>query len=352
MDMHDPHRTARRGIQPPFHDERSRDLVLSEKQQCILRRHVYWNGLGRAGHDFGGPGCEKLAEVTAEISVGNDAQQSAGHIRNACYAETTRCHGENGVRHAGSVIDQRHSVAAMHDVAHRGQAKANGTAGMERPEAVAADVARVHDGHGERVAQRQLQGRGGRGRDVGRAGFPCCRKHQANIGMIHDERLPARCNADDRDFQGARVQKDSAQFRRVAGVRDDDQRITLHQHAEVAMRGFGRVDEHRRRAGGGQCRGDLARNMARLSHAGYDHTLGRMQDRFTGRDEIIAEGLAQATKCFRFNSHNFAAPRDDRVPICPALPYYFGRQILSPEGDGCCLLCRAAKIVALTICRG
>ena len=52
------------------------------------------------------------------------------------------------------------------------------------------------------------------------------------------------------------------------GQRDDD--VVRRDHAEIAVAGFGGVDEEGRRAGRGQRRGDLARDMAGLAQPGDD----------------------------------------------------------------------------------
>ena len=57
----------------------------------------------------------------------------------------------------------------------------------------------------------------------------------------------------------------------LAGVREQQHHVVGGDHAEVAVAGLGRVDEERRRAGGGEGGGDLAGDVAGLAHARDDH---------------------------------------------------------------------------------
>ena len=50
--------------------------------------------------------------------------------------------------------------------------------------------------------------------------------------------------------------------------------VALGDHTEVAVARFGRVQEEGGRAGARECRGDLAADVAGLSHAGDDDASG------------------------------------------------------------------------------
>ena len=65
--------------------------------------------------------------------------------------------------------------------------------------------------------------------------------------------------ADQRQAEAARMRDQVGQLRGLAGVGQRQHRIARHDHAEIAVRGLGRVDEQRGRAGGGEGGGDLAR---------------------------------------------------------------------------------------------
>ena len=77
-------------------------------------------------------------------------------------------------------------------------------------------------------------------------------------------------------------------------------RSTVLDHAQVAVAGLGRMDEHGRRAGGGQRRGDLAADVAALAHA-HDHdAAANTQYPLHGpRKALVGAGLqAQHRRCF------------------------------------------------------
>jgi hypothetical protein len=62
----------------------------------------------------------------------------------------------------------------------------------------------------------------------------------------------------------------------VAGIGQRQDGIARCDHAEIAMAGFGGVNELRRRPGRGEGRRDLARDVSALAHAGDgDPPLGR-----------------------------------------------------------------------------
>ena len=67
----------------------------------------------------------------------------------------------------------------------------------------------------------------------------------------------------------------------------------LGDHAEIAVARFARMHEQRRRAGGGEGRGDLAPDMAGLAHAGDDDAALRGADQVDRGGEGRAQPVAQ-----------------------------------------------------------
>jgi hypothetical protein len=85
---------------------------------------------------------------------------------------------------------------------------------------------------------------------------------------------------------------DHGQFAALAGIGNGDQHVLRRDHAEVAVGGFGRVQEQGRGTGRGQGRRDLAADVARLADARDDHAaLARHHQRDGARDAVV---LAQA----------------------------------------------------------
>ena len=78
----------------------------------------------------------------------------------------------------------------------------------------------------------------------------------------------------------------------LAGVGQRQHHVGVGDHAQVAVAGFARMHVERRGAGGGQGRGDLARDMAGLAHAGADHAAvaGQQQPAGIGERAVDARG--------------------------------------------------------------
>ena len=66
------------------------------------------------------------------------------------------------------------------------------------------------------------------------------------------------------------VRNQQQHFGGFAGIGDGQQHVVARDHADVAMAGFGRMHEERRRAGGGERGGDLAGDVAGFAHAADD----------------------------------------------------------------------------------
>ena len=77
----------------------------------------------------------------------------------------------------------------------------------------------------------------------------------------------------------------SQDFVGLAGIRQRQHHVGVGDHAEVAVAGFARVHVEGRRAGRGQGRGDLARDVAGLAHAGADHAAAAGQHQPAGGGE-------------------------------------------------------------------
>ena len=66
--------------------------------------------------------------------------------------------------------------------------------------------------------------------------------------------------------------------------------------AQIAMAGFGGMDEIGGRAGGGQSGGDLAGDMARFAHAADDDPALCRQHHIDGADEFAVQRGGQAPR--------------------------------------------------------
>jgi hypothetical protein len=91
----------------------------------------------------------------------------------------------------------------------------------------------------------------------------------------------------------------------VAAVAQRHQQVALDQHAEVAVRCLGGMEEERRRAGGSKRRGDLLPDDARLPNAGDDDAPLAGKDQLDGLLEALVEPLQQAFNGLQLRLQDF-----------------------------------------------
>jgi hypothetical protein len=77
------------------------------------------------------------------------------------------------------------------------------------------------------------------------------------------------------------------------GIGNGNQGIVGGDHAEVAVRRFGRMHEQRRRAGRGQRGGDLAADVAGFADAGHDDAPLAVQQQGDGLHHAVVIGQAR-----------------------------------------------------------
>ena len=81
------------------------------------------------------------------------------------------------------------------------------------------------------------------------------------------------------------------------------------------MRRLGRVDKNGRRAGGGKCRGNLARDMPRFADAGYDQLTTAGKNRFARGNECVIQRALQLAERIAPRPHDITAPAQQIVRI-------------------------------------
>ncbi len=144
------------------------------------------------------------------------------------------------------------------------------------------------------IADHRLQrGRRGGSELVG-AGLLHLGERQADVGGAAGGAVAVRGDDDELHPEATAIGDDVAQLGRLAGPGQRDDDVFGRDHAEIAMTGLAWMDEHGRRAGGGQRGGDLAADQPALPHTGDDRaTLGRV-DRVDGLYERMPQvGLPQ-----------------------------------------------------------
>ena len=151
------------------------------------------------------------------------------------------------------------------------------------------EAARLHQRHGNGIAQnKRVQRRSGR-RKVQRAGLAVDRDIE---GDLRGFRQAALCRRGHRDNPGLKPleggQKPDNLFG-LAGIGDQDHHVAAPYHAKIAMNGLGRMKEQRRRARRCQCRRNLAADQPRLAHAADNDMSTCLHHQINGRRERRAE---------------------------------------------------------------
>ena len=89
-------------------------------------------------------------------------------------------------------------------------------------------------------------------------------------GCARQIRFRIASHGDDGNAETGEVRNQQQDFRGFSGIGNRQQDVVARDHADVAMTGFGRMNEKRRGAGGGERGGDLAGDMAGFAHAADD----------------------------------------------------------------------------------
>ena len=96
------------------------------------------------------------------------------------------------------------------------------------------------------------------------------RQDEADVRLPPERRGSARGDGDERNAEALRIGDEVGKLRRLAGPGQGDDHVVRPHHAEIAVARLGGMHVMGRRAGRGEGGGDLARDVARLAHAGDD----------------------------------------------------------------------------------
>ena len=151
------------------------------------------------------------------------------------------------------------------------------------------ELPRLHQGDGKRVAKRQGRGGAGGRREAERAGFFCDDDGQVQVGLLRHARLRAAGEGDGFYAQRAHDGQHHQDFLAFTGVGDGEDGVVGGNHAEVAVSGFGGVDEEGGRAGAGERRRDFFADMSGFAEAGNDDVAARGEQQLAGGEEGCAE---------------------------------------------------------------
>jgi hypothetical protein len=187
---------------------------------------------------------------------------------------------------------------------------------MKNAEIRGREAAGLEQGDGERVAEHDLQGGRGGGRQPVGAGLARLRQHQRDIGLARQGRLRLASDRDQSDAKAPRIGQEVGELRRLARPGEGEHHIVGLDHAKIAMARLGRMHEIGGRAGRGESGGDLAPDMAGFAHAGDDDSPFRGADQGDGtlqrRAELAREGGREGIEAFSLGTEG-AQRRGDRL---------------------------------------
>src|SRR5260370_34582547 len=102
---------------------------------------------------------------------------------------------------------------------------------------------------------------------IGLAVDPRIERH---VHLRGERRLDIPQDADQKRVELAKNRNQGEKLRRCAAFRNEDYGLLRHADAEVAVRGFGGVQEHAWRSGAGEGRCQFASDVARSAASGHD----------------------------------------------------------------------------------
>jgi hypothetical protein len=132
---------------------------------------------------------------------------------------------------------------------------------------------------------------------------------------LAERRLRAARHRDQRNAEPLDDRQDRQQLGGLAGIGDRDHDVVVRQHADVAMAGFGRVQEKSRRTRARKRGGDLVADVTRFAHPGYDHATGAIVQQTACLDECGAEPTLQRRDRGNLSLQDASATRQQLVGV-------------------------------------
>ena len=189
------------------------------------------------------------------------------------------------------------------------------TARVRAGEILFAESACIQQRNGQRIPERELRRRAGRGGQVERAGLLLDPVGQHHIGVRREARLRPAGHRHQRDPQAAQGGQDGRQFGALTGIGDRQHHIARGHHPEVTVAGLAGVNEERRGAGRCQRGGDLAADVATLAHAHHHHPAAAGQHRPQRVGKGCPQLALQAEQGLRLDAQGLAGHVDGALGI-------------------------------------
>ena len=172
-------------------------------------------------------------------------------------------------------------------------------------EILTAESAGFHQGHRQRIAQRELGGGRRGGREVVRAGLLFHAHIQGVQGSFGDRAVDPSNHGDKGNLPGLQQGQELDQLRGGPALGDGDDHILLSDHAEVAVQGIGGVEECGRRAGAVEGGHGLPGHVGTFPDAREDESPARfslLENEGNRAVKVLAESLGQARNGLGFEA--------------------------------------------------
>ena len=151
-----------------------------------------------------------------------------------------------------------------------GEAAAELTAGMKLGEVAGFEAECFADVDGERVAEGEHGGGGGGGSELVWAGFAGDADVERDVGWLGERGGEAAAEADERGAEARDDGEEAKELFGFAAVGEGEEDVAAGEDAEVAVEGFGGVEELGGGAGGDEGGGDFAGDEAAFADSGED----------------------------------------------------------------------------------
>ncbi len=281
----------------PEHDER-RDLLVFHQCEGRGGESAAFYGEGKRVHDLACVvfQCVRAVafEQTAEIPVGDHAGK-APFFGDGGHAEFFPRHFVDDLGHGGGGDDLRDGVAGVHEFANACQAASDAASGVQVCEVFCAPSAAATGFKSKGIAEREHDGGRSGGGEVERAGFAGGAGVEEDVCGLRKRGGAAAAEGDEGCVEALENGEEAEELFGFAAVGEREDGVPGGKHAEIAVYGFGSVEEVSGCAGGAKGGGDLAGDDAAFADAGDDDAFGvGLEEEFDGGGEGSREGAVEA----------------------------------------------------------
>lgn len=283
--------------------EQGRDAGRVQHFQSGRNQHAWRDDFGLARHDVGGARREQAgAHVTPQVAVGDNASELALAVDHAEAPERFLRHGDQRRAHGRVLTHQRQLLAPVHHVGNELESRTQGAAGVKHLEVVRGKPFVLQQRDRQTIADGELHGGGGGGRQAVRTRFLGARQLQHHIGLLGQCRVATRGYGDQRHLEPARIGEDVAELHALARPRCGNDGVLARDHAEIAVARLTGMHKEGWRARRGEGGRHFLANQPAFADAGDNHAaFGGSKSCYgltKGRAQLVLECGPQRLQAF------------------------------------------------------